>query len=318
MPKLPLFYQPPAPQGPTQWVPESQAKPDPWPIKATEGLMGALGFPDSSTASHIGQLIGATAPLVTLLSKGQMLNNVLNAVEDARNTPLQYGVEALAEKSPRVLGHISDITQEHIPSPQGIGGSLGIFRGNTQHLGGPVKGLEIGNIGIDVPAHAVPIPAEDVAQTVGHEATHGAQALAKGPSRWDYEYNMDPRFYEAGAEKAGRNVARKAHEMLFETLKAEKAAPNPSTGIFNKEYTESIRGLQEGFQPSSLEYLRKQLQGPQLGDYSWNLNAPKPGGALDEVLSRAGMKSATGEQLTPGEARLLEHYTKLAKGTPTK
>lgn len=44
-----------------------------------------------------------------------------------------------------------------------------------------------------------------------------------------------------------------------------------------------------------------------------SLRQPKPGGVLYDVLERAGVKSGTGQTPTPGEGRLLDHFSSIIK-----
>jgi hypothetical protein len=204
----------------------------PEPLQKPAGQLGGfleqlLGINDP-TGSVMGAAAPTAMPAVTLLSKGQMLENLLNHVKDAEGTPLQKAVEAAAEKAPHVLGHISEIKQDYLPMTGQLGFSYGVFRGNPAHMraAGAVKGLPIGKIAIDPTAHDLTIPALDVGETVGHELTHAAQAMMKGPAKWDaayqtanelHGYHANP--YELGANKAGYNLQQRIREMLMEEMK---------------------------------------------------------------------------------------------------
>lgn len=47
--------------------------------------------------------------------------------------------------------------------------------------------------------------------------------------------------------------------------------------------------------------------------YSTVTRQPKPGGVLHDVLERAGMKGVMGDSMTPGESRLMKHYSGLIR-----
>lgn len=127
---MPSFLtKPQAPQGPTKFAPESQALPDPWIIKASEGLAGAMGFGDDSKASRLGELVSATAPFVGPALKGLGVAAPLisiykdaagvpstamreagtqNFLEMAKDLPgkLQIAAERFAQRYPRIAAHM--------------------------------------------------------------------------------------------------------------------------------------------------------------------------------------------------------------------
>ena len=117
MPKLPLLTAPQAPQGPAQYAPESQAKPDPWPITATRGLMGALGFGDDSTASKVGELAGALAPFVGPALKGLgVAAPLISIYKDAEGVPSaafrEMGTQRFIDRASQLPEHLAKAAQE--------------------------------------------------------------------------------------------------------------------------------------------------------------------------------------------------------------
>ena len=167
--------------------------------------------PDVTDFSALGAL-DLPAGLIALLSKGKVLENLLNHIEDLKGTPFEAGMEALAEKSPWVAGHIGRISTA-------LGGShsnLGHFLTNrTQSAVGNLKDIPIGDVALN-PSAAGKYFMSDPAETLGHEATHAAQALFKGAPRFNAEYAAyqarpfgylrNP--YEHGAKKGGRNLKK--------------------------------------------------------------------------------------------------------------
>src|SRR3990167_3026965 len=142
---------------------------------------------------------------ITLLSKAQALENLLNHVEDLKGTPYEAAVEYLAEKAPWGLGHIKRIQQV----PNELSSIFGKFR--TSKLAG--KGSPIGDIELN-PSSIGKGFGSDPAETLGHELTHAAQALMKGVPRFEdlyraensklFGYQRNP--FEHGAARVGKRV----------------------------------------------------------------------------------------------------------------
>ena len=158
-----------------------------------------------------------TGPLkaVTLLSKGQMLNNILNHIDDLKGTPYAKAAEALAEKSPHVLGSVGKINLHKPPPYSGLdkmpSTALGAFWTNPIHeLSGMVrKGFDVGNITLNPGLLARVFSNPN--KVLGHEVTHAAQALGKNPSKFDEIYQANKPRYEASADFGGLNL----HKLIY-------------------------------------------------------------------------------------------------------
>ena len=166
--------------------------------------------PDVSDFSALGAL-DIPAGLIALLSKGKVLENLLNHIEDLKGTPFEKAAEALAEKAPWVFGHVGNIDTA-LKDP----GTLGHFRtNNAQNVYGNLKDIPIGDISLN-PTSAGKYFGADPVQTLGHEATHAAQALSKGAPEFNaqyataqkrlFGYQRNP--FEHGANKAGKNLKK--------------------------------------------------------------------------------------------------------------
>lgn len=204
-------------------LPEPLRKPAGMTIQALMDLMGA---DDPLGGAYPTPL---AAPAITLLSKGQMLNNLLNHVEDLKGTPYEKAAEALAEKSPHVLGSIGKIHPNSPPIYASFdkmpAGSAGVFFPNPVHEASGMirKSFDVGEIGLnqDLLARAFSNPT----RTLGHEVTHAAQTLAKGPHKFANLYDEELRNvgytknkYETGADQAGNN--------LVQALRGRRYLPN--------------------------------------------------------------------------------------------
>lgn len=144
---------------------------------------------------------------ITKLSKGQMLNNLLNHIEDLKLTPYQRGIEAIAEKAPHVLGNIGAIRQ--VPQ-EALGNRLGIFATLGKNVTDP-KALG------DVVLRNIPPRDVDPAYVLGHEVGHAAQKAIKGP-RMHEQYLANKEAFEEGANKTGRNVVELVWKLYQKSL----------------------------------------------------------------------------------------------------
>ena len=166
--------------------------------------------PSVADFSALGPLEGPAAGAITLLSKGKMLENILNIIEDLKGGPLEGAADALAEKAPHVMGHLGEVR------PAQAGRELAAFwPDNAQVFFGPIKGRGVGDITVHTPSLNTGFRT-DPGFVLGHEATHAAQSLGKGPARAYAEYQKllkRPFGYfrhpmEKGANKAGVNLRR--------------------------------------------------------------------------------------------------------------
>jgi hypothetical protein len=148
----------------------------------------------------------------------------------------------------------------------------------------------------------IPLPGEGLL-TGAEAATASARDLLKGG-------NVMDRMYEEA-------------NPIFKKLQA--------TGMFsNRPQVQAVQGLQEsapvdeGFvnwlqeqrkRIPSLDELSKQLPawGKPTAPYQNVTRMPVQGGVLHDVLSRAAEKAGSGGVPSPGEARLLEHFSKLVR-----
>jgi hypothetical protein len=92
--------------------------------------------------------------------------------------------------------------------------------------------------------------------------------------------------------------------------------PNFTDSILSPGAKASLQRGEERIVNEGLKYFKPAANAAYDGlkNLYQNVTAmPKPGGVLSEVLERAGLKSGMGQTPTPGEARLLEHYSKLIR-----
>ena len=209
-------------------LPEPLRKPSGMLLQA---LLDAAGSNDPLSGMTPGPLTAPVAGAVTLLSKGQMLNNLLNHVEDLKGTPYEKAAEALAEKSPHILGSVGKIRINKPPPFSGLtklpwDASGGFWTTPIHELSGMArKGFPVGDVSLN--AGLLSRVFANPAKVLGHEVTHAAQALSKNPSKFDrlyaaalkkFGYARSP--YETGAQEGGIH--------LSQALKGERHLPGAS------------------------------------------------------------------------------------------
>ena len=168
--------------GPIVKVPSTSKLPG--PIKGLVDFFAGDPTDVSNMAST--PLANPVAAGISLLSKGQMLNNLLNHVEDLKGTIWEPAINALADWAPHVVGSIKKINPDIlIPNYKTGKYALGRFRANID----PLK--KFGGVGnIELNPHATKLFGNP-AEVLGEEVGHAGQALMKGPKRFDKEYWQD-------------------------------------------------------------------------------------------------------------------------------
>ena len=160
--------------------------------------------PSVADFSALGALEGPVSAGVALLSKGKVLENLLNHLEDLKGTPFQAAAEALAEKAPWVFGHINKVL------PRSLGeGKHGLHWIDSES---GLSQIAVNPTQVNTGLFSAP------ADTLGHEATHAAQALMEGgPSTYLSRYAKElgergyqGSKYEVGARKAGVALRKRA------------------------------------------------------------------------------------------------------------
>jgi hypothetical protein len=300
----PLLRRPLSSGGPPQWTPESEQTPHPLGDAILGGsnfLLGAAGLGPDSQATRAGNLAGAGLPFM-----GSMKG--LSGLLQSR---MGLGVEEGIQATPKAafLGWQDDAQGGRFP--------LYNIEGGERH-GSTVSDKTLAELGIPIPK--VPGWTPQTQQAISD--SHMANDVENLGSPYQH---LQPKSPPPGSATSvndmvkGGDIMDRMHaeaNPVFKKMEATGMFSRVKPSIANQAQPEHAAWLQDiRAKIPSLDELYRQL--PHLGKpampYENVVRMPKVGGVLDDVLSRAAGKSGVGMENTPGEARLLEHYSKLMR-----
>ena len=160
--------------------------------------------------SALGPLEGPAVGLISLLTKQARQANLARHLDTLKGTIYEPAAQAAAKRWPRVFGHIGSVSTGRLK------GTAGTFAPDRAQVGAPYRrGHPVGDIELKQPGLLDRLLGgpKQAADTLGHELTHGAQALMKRPGRFTQQYQAAEQAlgyadnpYELGAQKGGAHL----------------------------------------------------------------------------------------------------------------